>query len=128
MGTDRTGVLATQMRRQQLDTPHGRPVAQLQGIAPQMLEDMGGRNPGRRHRTTAPWSIGQGGHLMARQIAPKPVVDRLLTDTRQRRNLADGVALGYPQHGLQALKKAGIRRTLQRFRQPRDIVLIETKF
>ena len=105
-------VLATQMRREQLNTPHRGPVAQPEGIASQMLEDMGGRNPGRSHRTTAPWGIGQGGHLMARQIALEPVVDGLPTDTRQLRNLADRVPLGYPQHGLHALKEVGIRDTL----------------
>jgi hypothetical protein len=89
---------------------------------------MGGRTPGRSHRTTAPWSIGQGGHLMTRQRAPEPVVDGLLTDACPLRTRADGVPVGDPQHGWQALQKAGLRRTLQRFRQPRDIVLIETKF
>ena len=100
------------MRRQEFDTPHSRSVAQLEGIASQMLEDMGGRNPGRSHRTTAPWGIGQGGHLMARQIALEPVVDGLPTDAHQLRDLADRVSLGYPQHGLHALKEAGIRHTL----------------
>jgi len=116
------------MRRQQCDTPHRRPVAQLEGIASQMLEDMGGRNPGRGHGTSTPWGIGQGGHLMARQIALEPVVDGLLTDTRQLRDLTDGVPLGHPQHGLHALKEAGIRRTRQRFRQSRAIGLMETQF
>ena len=96
MGIDWTVVLATQMRRQQLDTPHRCPVAQPEGIASQVLEDMGGRNPGRGHRTAAPWGIDQSGHLMARQIALEPVVDGLPTDARQLHDLADGVPLGHP--------------------------------
>ena len=78
----------------------------------QVLADRGGRHPGRGHRTAAPWGIGQGGHLMARQIALEPVVDGLHTDAQQLRDLADGVALGYPQHSLHALKEACIRRAL----------------
>ncbi len=109
MGINRTVVLATQMRRQQFDTPHRGPVAQPEGIASQVLEDMGGRNLGRGHRTAAPWGIGQGDHLMARQIALEPVVDSLHTDARQLRDLADGVPLGHPPHGLHALKEACIR-------------------
>jgi hypothetical protein len=128
MGVDWTMVLATQMRREQLHTPHRGPVAQPEGIALQMLEDMGSRNPGRSHRTTAPWGIDQSDHLMARQIALEPVVDGLHTDARQLRDLAAGVSLGHPQHSLHALKEACIRRALSRFRQSRDIVLIETQF
>jgi len=105
-------VLATQMRREQLHTPHRGPVAHPEGIASQMLEDMGGRNPGRSHRTTAPWGIGQSGPLMARQIALEPVVDGLHTDAQQLRDLADGVSLRHPQHSLHALKEACIRRAL----------------
>ena len=112
MGRDRTVILATQMRRQQFDTPHRRPVPQMEGIAAQMLQDLGSRNLGRGHRTATPRGIGQRGHLMACQIALEPVVDGLPTDTRQLRNLADRVPLGYPQHGLHALKEAGIRHTL----------------
>jgi hypothetical protein len=93
-----------------------------------MLEDMGGRNLGCSHGTATPRGIGQGGHLMARQIALEPVVDSLLTDTRQLCNLADGVPLGHPQHGLHVLKEACLRCTLQRFGQSRDIVRIETEF
>ena len=96
MGRDWTVVLATQMRRQQFHTPHRRPVAQLEGIASQMLEDMGGRHPGRGHGTSTPWGIGQGGYLMARQIALEPVVDGLFTDARQLRDLADRFSLGHP--------------------------------
>jgi hypothetical protein len=66
MEIDRTVVLATEMCRQQFDTPHRGPVAQPEGIASQVLEDMGGRDPWRGHRTAAPWGIGQDGHLMAR--------------------------------------------------------------
>ena len=128
MGRDRTVVLATQMRRQQFDTPHRCPIAQQEGIALQVLEDMGGRNLGCSHRTATPGCIGQGGHPMTRQIVLEPVVDGLLTDTRQLRDLTDGVPLGHPQHGLHALKEAGIRRTLQRFRQSRAIGLMETQF
>jgi len=128
MGIDRTVVLTTQMRRQQFDTPHRCPIAQPEGIALQMLEDMGGRNLGCSYRTATPGCIGQGGHLMARQIALEPVVDGLRTDARQFRDLADGVPLGHPQHGLHALKEACICRALQRFRQSRDIVLIEAQF
>jgi hypothetical protein len=76
-------VLATQMRRQQFDTPYRRSVPQMERIAVQMLEDMGGRNLGCGHRTTTPRGIGPGGHLMARQIALEPVIDGLPTDTRQ---------------------------------------------
>ena len=111
MGRDRTVVLAPQMRRQQFNTPHRRPVPQMEGIAAQMLEDMGGRNLGCDHRTATPRGISQGGHLMARQIALEPVVDGLPTDTRQLRDLAERVPLGHPQHGLHALKEACIRRT-----------------
>ena len=81
-------------------------------MALQVLADRGGRHPGRGHRTAAPWGIGQGGHLLARQRVLEPVVDGLPTDTRQLRNLADRVPLGYPQHGLHALKEVGIRDTL----------------
>jgi hypothetical protein len=42
------------MRRQQFDAPHRRPVAQLKGIGVQRLEDRGGRNLGRSHRTATP--------------------------------------------------------------------------
>jgi hypothetical protein len=41
MGRDRTVVLATQLRRQQCDTPHRRSVPQMEEIAVQMLEDLG---------------------------------------------------------------------------------------
>lgn len=96
MGRDWTVVLATQMRRQQFHTPHRRPVPQMEGIAAQMLEDIGGRNLGCKHRTATPRGIDQGGHLMARQIALEPVVDGLRTDTRQLRDLADRFSLGHP--------------------------------
>ena len=107
METNRAVILTTQMRREQFDTPHRRPVPQIEGITAQMLEDLG-----RSHRTATPRGIGQRGHLMACQRALEPVVDGLPTDTRQLRNLADRVPLGYPQHGLHALKEVGIRDTL----------------
>ena len=112
MGTDRTVILTTQMRREQFDTPHRRPVPQMEGMAAQMLEDLGRRNLGRGHRTATSRGIGQDGRLMARQIALEPVVDGLPTDTRQFRDLADRLPLGHPQHGLYALKEACIRGTL----------------
>ena len=121
-------VLTTPRRREPLHTPHRGPVAQPERSAWQRLEDMGGRNPGRSHRTTAPWGIGQSDHLMARQRALEPVGDGLHTDAQQLRDLADGVALGHPQHSWHALKEACIRRALERFRQSRDIVLIDTQF
>ena len=65
---------------------------------------------------------------MGGQRALEPVVDGLLTDTRQCRDLADRLPLSDPQHGLHALQEACIRDTLSRFGQPRDIVLIETQF
>ena len=112
MGPDRTVILTTQMRREQCDTPHRRPVPQMEGSAAQRREDLGRRNVGRRPRTAAPRGIDQGGHLMARQRALEPVVDGLPTDTRQLRDLADRLPLGHPQHGVHALKEACIRRTL----------------
>ena len=112
MRIDRTVVLATQMRGQQFDTPHGCAVAQPEGVASQVLENVGGRNLGRRYRPAAPWGIGQGSHLMTHQIALEPVVHGLYTDPRQLCDLANGVPLGHPQHGLHALEKACIRRAL----------------
>ena len=97
----------------------------MEGIASQMLEDMGSRHLGRGHRTATPRGIGQGGHLMARQRALEPVVDGLPTDARQLHDFADSVPLGHPRHSLQALKETCIRRMLSRFSQSRDIVLIE---
>jgi hypothetical protein len=87
----------------------------MEGIALQMLEELGSRNLGCSHGTATPRGIGQGRHLMARQIVLEPVIDSLLTDACQLCDLTDGVPLGHPQHGLHTLKKAGIRRTLQRF-------------
>src|SRR5438309_11099433 len=66
MGTDRTVILTTQMRREQCDTPHRRPVPQIEGIAVQMLEDLGRPNLGRGDRTATLRGIGQGGHLIGR--------------------------------------------------------------
>ena len=80
METNRAVILTTQMRREQFDTPHRRPVPQTEGIAAQRLEDRGGRNLGRGDRTATPRGISQGGHLMARQITLEPVVDSLHTD------------------------------------------------
>jgi hypothetical protein len=112
MGTEGTIVLAAQMRRQQCDTPDRRPVPQTEGIAAQSLEDLGGGNLGRSDRTATPRGIRQDRHLMARQIALEPVVDRLSTDTRQLGDLADSGPLGDPQHGLHALKEADVCHTL----------------
>jgi hypothetical protein len=111
MGTDRTVILTTQIRREQFDAPRRRPVPQMEGSAAQMLEDLGRRNLGRGHRTATSRGIGQDGHLMARQRALAPVVDGLTTDTRQFCDLADRLPLGHPQHGLYALKEACIRGT-----------------
>ena len=77
----------------------------------ELLEDMGGRHLGGGHRTAAPGGIGQSAPLLADQIAPEPVIDGLLPDARQLRDLADGVPLGYPQHGLHALTEACLRCT-----------------
>src|SRR4029450_2111811 len=65
---------------------------------------------------------------MPPQVELDPVVDCRHTDTRQLRDLADGVPLGHPQHGLHALEEAFISHPLQRFLEPRAIVTIEAQF
>jgi hypothetical protein len=99
----------------------------MAGMAAQRLEEMGGRHLGCDHRTATPRGIGPGGHLMARQRALEPVVDGLPTDTRQLRDRAARLPLGHPQHRLHALKEACIRRTLERFGESRDIVLMKAE-
>jgi hypothetical protein len=105
-------VLATQMRRQQFDAPHRRPVAQPERVASQVIQAPGGRNPWGCQRPTASRSIGENGHVMALQGELEPVVDGLHADARQLRDLADGVPLGHPQHGLHALEEAFISHAL----------------
>jgi hypothetical protein len=65
---------------------------------------------------------------MLLQVKLDPVVDGLPADARQLRDLADGVALGHPQHGLHALEEPFICNALERFLKPKDIVTIEAQF
>jgi hypothetical protein len=126
-GMERTVVLAPQMRRSPCDPPPRGPVTPPEGMAAQVLEAMGGRHPGRGHRTATPWGIGPSGHLRAGPSALEPVVDGLHPDARQLRDLADGVPLGHPQHSWHALTEACICRAHERLRQSREIVLLETQ-
>ena len=66
--------------------------------------------------------------MRALQGERDPVVDRLHADVRQRRDRADGVPLGHPQHGLHALEEMFISSALERLLEPRDIVTIEAQF
>src|SRR5262245_35702406 len=65
---------------------------------------------------------------MPPQVELDPVVDCRHTDTRQLRDLADGVPLGHPQHGLHALEEMFISSALERLLEPRNIVTIEAQF
>jgi hypothetical protein len=121
-------ILAAQMLRQQFDAPHRRPVAKPERVASQLLPDPWGRHPWGHHGTTAPRCICQGGNVMPLQVELDPGVDCRHTDTRQLRDLADGVPLGHPQHGLYALEEMFISSALERLLEPRDIVTIEAQF
>jgi hypothetical protein len=100
------------MLRQQFDAPHRRPVAQPERVASQLLPYPWGCNPRGYQRTTTPWCICQGSDVMPPQVELDPVVDCRHTDTRQLRDLADGVPLGHPQHGLYALEEMFISSAL----------------
>lgn len=105
-------VLATQMQSQQFDAPHRRSVAQPEWVASQLIQDPYSSNPWGRQRPTASRRIGQGGDVRSLQVELDPVIDGLHADVRQLRDLADGVPLGHPQHGLHTLEEAFIRNAL----------------
>jgi hypothetical protein len=64
---------------------------------------------------------------MSLQVALDPVGDCRHTDARQLCDLAEGVSLGHPQHGLHALEEIFIPSALSRCLEPRDIVTIEAQ-
>lgn len=70
-------ILLTEMGGQQFDTPHGRPIAEAQGRGLEVLKDRRGCELRSRQRPTTAGGIGQGGYLVARQIALEPVIDGL---------------------------------------------------
>ena len=105
-------ILSAQMLRQQFDAPHCRPVAKPERGASQLLQEPWGRKLWGHHGTTVPRCICQGGDVMPPPVALAPVVDGRHTDTRQLRDLAEGVPWGHPQHGLHALEEMFIRSAL----------------
>lgn len=115
------------MVREQGHGPHRRAVAESQRVATDFPEKAcssyrrgGSGTPTTRH-------VLEGDNLTSGKIAGDPVVDRLQTDTSNKRNLWDGPPLGDPQDALYSLKHAFIDRTFQRSRESLLVVPIEAK-